>query len=139
LQLDPAGTSDSFHLEAAQSTLPVPFVGIALGSHTFHVELRDKNGKPVADPDGGGAPLAAEVTLEVKDVGGCGGPSDGGSDASDASDAGSEAAGDADVDASESDASDGGADAADAGSDGLDAADDVADTTVEGGGDAGTD
>lgn len=99
LRVDPSGDSDAQHVQAAQTSITAKLAELGAGSHTFRVELRDKNGEPVPDAEAGGT-LASEVTLEVKAPGGCSGVTDAGSDA--ATDAGSDA-GDA-----ASDASDGG-------------------------------
>ena len=142
LRVDPKADGELFRLQAAQKTLPVPFAALPLGQHTFHVELLGKTGKPVKDPDGGGEPLFAEVTLEVKDWGGCGGEvdaGDAGDAGQDASDAGTDADADADTDAA-SDAGDAADDADGGGLDAADAADaaDADDASVDAT-DAGTD
>jgi len=124
LRVDPAGDGEAIRIEAPKATLEVSFDGVALGSHTFRAELRDQRGDPVENKEAG-AVLFSEVTLEVKDVGGCGGTiPDAGSDAD--TDAASDASSDADIDAASDASSDADTDAStDAGSD-ADAATDAA-------------
>lgn len=124
LRVDPSGSGEALVVQAAQTALEAKLGALGAGSHTFRVELRDRDGAPVLDEETQ-APLAAEATLEVKPVGGCGGL-DGGADAGPDADAESDAEADASADTgadtgadAESDAGDAG-DAADA-TDALDA------------------
>jgi hypothetical protein len=101
LRVDPSGDGEAIRVEAPKTTLEVSFDGVDLGSHTFRAELRDQHGDPVQDKDAG-AVLFSEVTLDVKEVGGCGGSvPDAGTDAdTDAgADADTDAGADADTDA----------------------------------------
>lgn len=142
LRVDPSGDGEALRVEAAQTTLAASFSALGPGSHTFRVELRDKQGLPQIDVEAG-ATLFSEVTLEVKEPGGCGGAVDSGSDATDAG--GDDASGDAGSDAGGDAGDDGGGDADAAGTDASDAGDAgseaSADASDDGGdaGDAGTD
>lgn len=114
LRLDPSGDTEALRIQSPSSTIEVPFESLALGTHTFRVELLGATGKNVIDKLDDSAtykqPLVTEVTLDVTAVGDCN-PSvtdagdastDAETDAStDAGDAGAEAeAGDdADIDA----------------------------------------
>jgi len=132
LRIDPNGESEALRVQAAQSALAAAFEKLGPGSHTFRVELRSAADQPVMDVETG-APLFREVTLEVKEPGGCGGTSDAGNDASDASDADAADAADAGDASDASDASDANdaADAPDA-SDASDASDAASDATDDG-------
>lgn len=118
LRVDPSGSGEALVVQAAQTALEAKLGALGAGSHTFRVELRDRDGAPVLDEETQ-APLAAEATLAVKPVGGCGGL-DGGADAGPDADAEADTGADADASAdAESDAGDAG-DAADA-TDAMDA------------------
>lgn len=118
LRVDPSGSGEALAVQAAQTALEAKLGALGAGSHTFRIELRDRDGAPVLDKETQ-ASLFAEATLEVKPVGGCGGP-DGGADAGPDADAEADTGADADASAdAESDAGDAG-DAADA-TDAMDA------------------
>jgi hypothetical protein len=115
VRLDPSGDTEALRVESSSATVEIPFDTIALGSHTFRLELIDKNGNNVIDKVDDSStyklPLVTEVTLDVTAAGDCGGTVADGGDAST----------DADIDAS----TDGGEDASDAGSDATEAGDDA--------------
>ncbi|MEZ4226334.1 MAG: hypothetical protein R3B13_35645 [Polyangiaceae bacterium] len=108
IALDPAGESEAQKWQGAQSTLELPFSGVADGSHGLRVALLRSDGSPALDAER--QPVTAEVTFELAAPGACGGSTDAGSDAADAAtdaaDSG-DAAGDANGDA-EADAGDAG-------------------------------
>lgn len=136
VRLDPSGDTEALRVDSSSSTVEIPFETVALGTHTFRLELLDKNGNNVIDKMEDSSTyksaLVTEVTLDVTAAGDCGG------NAGDAGDAGS--------DASEEDASDAGSDAPDdvteAGddaSDASDASDDASDSGEAGPSDASPD
>jgi multidrug efflux pump subunit AcrA (membrane-fusion protein) len=119
LRIDPSADTEALSVSAAQASVAASFAKLGAGSHTFRAELRDADGDPVVDPEAG-ATLHAEVTLEVKAPGGCGGGADAGSDADpDAdNDAGLDADNDAGLDATSDASTEAGSDASAEGGDG---------------------
>ncbi len=116
LRIDPSGDTETVRIDAAQTAVDVPMADLPDGPHVLRAELYFNSGKPALDANKN--PVADEVSIDLKPVGGCGGATDAGADA--ASDGGTEGGTDAATDAASDGATDAGSDATgDTGTDAL--------------------